>query len=205
MWRSHALDGTDNMQLSSPSRRYIHEGKTSKVVTVSPRNLRKPGGNGATPALDDTKQGIAHREEQSVCEADPNRRDLEITLIWKNVVTLPQRDLALSRPSGSNPVIPRILDQMRHQKKREKKNSRRKNEAANLVNRRQKTSLCTCPPCRTTMQHQQCRSTSQQNRNEALLPHCLFGHKGRTVVKRTYSAVLDRVQEENHLHVEISS
>ena len=31
--------GTDNMQLSSPSRRYIHEGKTAKVVTVSLSSL----------------------------------------------------------------------------------------------------------------------------------------------------------------------
>ena len=34
-WRSLVLDGTDNMQLSSLSRGYIHEGKTATVVTVS--------------------------------------------------------------------------------------------------------------------------------------------------------------------------
>ena len=39
MSRSHVLDGTDNMQLSSPLRRYIQEGKTAKVVTVTLSNL----------------------------------------------------------------------------------------------------------------------------------------------------------------------
>ena len=39
VWRSHVLDGTDNMQLSSPPRRYIQEGKTAKVVTVTLSNL----------------------------------------------------------------------------------------------------------------------------------------------------------------------
>ena len=39
MWRSHVLDGTDNMQLSSSPRRYIKEGKTAKVVSVTLSNL----------------------------------------------------------------------------------------------------------------------------------------------------------------------
>ena len=51
-----ALNGTDNMQLSSPSKRYNHEGKTAKALTVSSRNLREHGGNGATPALDSSKE-----------------------------------------------------------------------------------------------------------------------------------------------------
>ena len=39
VWRSHVPDGTDNMQLSSPPRRYIQEGKKAKVVTVTLSNL----------------------------------------------------------------------------------------------------------------------------------------------------------------------
>ena len=50
------LNGTDNMQLSSPSRRYNHEGKTAKVLTVSSRGLREHGGNGATPALESPRE-----------------------------------------------------------------------------------------------------------------------------------------------------
>ena len=74
MWRSHVLDGTDNMQLSSPPRRYIQEGKPAKVVTVQLSNLGKPGDNGATPALDNMKQGIAHIEGLSVhCRSESNR------------------------------------------------------------------------------------------------------------------------------------
>ena len=74
MRRSHVLDGTVNMHLSSPPRRYIQEGKTAKVVTVSLSNFRKPGDKGATPALDNMKQGIAHREDLSVhCRSQSNR------------------------------------------------------------------------------------------------------------------------------------
>ena len=36
---SHVPDGTDNIQVSSPPRRYIQEGKTAKVVTVTLSNL----------------------------------------------------------------------------------------------------------------------------------------------------------------------
>ena len=36
---SHVPDGTDNMQLSSPPRRYTQEGKTAKVVTVTLSSL----------------------------------------------------------------------------------------------------------------------------------------------------------------------
>ena len=77
MRRSHVLDGTDNMQLSSPPRRYIQEGKTAKVVTVTLSNLGKPGDNGATPAHDNMREGIAHREDRSVRKVAPNRRVLE--------------------------------------------------------------------------------------------------------------------------------
>ena len=44
------------MQLTSPPRRYIQEGTTAKVVTVSLSNLRKPGDTGAIPALDNMRQ-----------------------------------------------------------------------------------------------------------------------------------------------------
>ena len=77
MWRPHVLDCSDNMQLTSPPRRNIQEGKRAKVVTVSLSNLGKPGGNGATPALDNMREGIAHSEDQSVRKVDPNRRDFE--------------------------------------------------------------------------------------------------------------------------------
>ena len=38
-WEVTIPDGTDNMQLSSPPRRNINEGKTAKVVTVTLSNL----------------------------------------------------------------------------------------------------------------------------------------------------------------------
>ena len=84
MCKSHVQDGSDNMQLTSPPIRYIQEGKTAKVVTVSLSNLRKPGDNGATPALDNTGEGEGHREDQNVCKVDPNRRGLEKRVFWKS-------------------------------------------------------------------------------------------------------------------------
>ena len=67
--RQHAIDVATQK---------VHPGgKTAKVVTVSLSNLGKPGDNGATPALDNIRQGIAHRDDQSVRKVDPNRRDLD--------------------------------------------------------------------------------------------------------------------------------
>ena len=74
MCKSHVQDGSDNMQLTSPPIRYIQEGKTAKVVTVSFRSLREHGDNGATPALGSMRQGIAYREEQGLrCRSQSNR------------------------------------------------------------------------------------------------------------------------------------
>ena len=53
---SLVLNGTDNMQLSSPQRKYNHKGKTAKVLTVSSRVLRERSGNGATPALESPRK-----------------------------------------------------------------------------------------------------------------------------------------------------
>ena len=44
-------NGTDNMHMSSPSKRYIHEGKNGKGRACLFENLCKLGGKGATPAL----------------------------------------------------------------------------------------------------------------------------------------------------------
>ena len=66
------------MQLPSPPRRYIQEGKkTAKVVTVTLGNLWKTGGSGATRALDNMREGTAHREDQSVCKVDPIEETLK--------------------------------------------------------------------------------------------------------------------------------
>ena len=71
------LNGTDNVQLSSPSRRCNHEGKTAKVLTVSSRSLREHGGNGATPALESPREKEKCLSGPIVRKLDPNRRDLE--------------------------------------------------------------------------------------------------------------------------------
>ena len=52
-------------------------GENGKSRDCVAEQLEKPGGNGATPALDNMSEGIAHREDQNVGEVDPNRRDLE--------------------------------------------------------------------------------------------------------------------------------
>ena len=73
------LNGTDNIQLSSPSRRYNHEGKTVKVWTVSSRSLREHGGNGAAPALESPREKEKCLRGSIVRKLDPNQRDIEKT------------------------------------------------------------------------------------------------------------------------------
>ena len=117
------------MQLSSPTRRYTKEGKTAKVVTVTLINLGKPGGNGATPALDNMREGIAHREDQSVRKVDPNRRDFEERLLGRMGMHQRRSLRGTQRhrsPYDQIPVIPRILYHMKHRWKR--RTSSRRNE-----------------------------------------------------------------------------
>ena len=60
------------------------EGKTVKVLTVSSRSLREHGGNGATPALDSSKEKEKCHRGRIVRELDSNRRDFEKTCMWKS-------------------------------------------------------------------------------------------------------------------------
>ena len=52
-------------------------GKNGKGRDCLAEQLVKTWWHGATPALDNMREGIAHREDQSVRKVDPNRRDLE--------------------------------------------------------------------------------------------------------------------------------
>ena len=56
----------------------MHQGgKSGTGHDCDAEQLVKTCGNGATPALDNKREGIAHSENESARKVDPNRKDIE--------------------------------------------------------------------------------------------------------------------------------